>query len=262
VDDVHVLVPPNEKELLAAVLDEAGLAVQARKLSGQDDNRQIHVAVLLLTLLTRDPHLYAHSYRVRLLTHHLVHVLQLPQDEATSIELAALVHDIGKLAIPAAVLQKTSRLTQEEFAHVKQHPAYGALILEQMGMLSQVRRIVYHHHEHWDSSGYPAGLQGETIPLGARIVAIADAFEVMTSHRPYQAPRTRTQALEELRTCAGIQFDPVLVDRFCTSLEADLPSMSPFVPGRCAETNEDEVLAVFARKRDETSGALRKESAM
>jgi putative nucleotidyltransferase with HDIG domain len=262
VDDVHVLVPPNEKELLAAVLDEAGLALQARKRSGQDDRRQIRVAVLPLALLKRDPYLYTHCCRVRLLTHHLVHVLQFPQDEAISIELAALVHDIGKLAIPAVVLQKASRLTQEEFAHVKQHPAYGAVMLEQMGMLSQVRRIVYHHHEHWDGSGYPAGLQGETIPLGARIVAIADAFEVMTSQRPYQAPRTPTQALEELRTCAGIQFDPVLVERFCTSLEADLPGMSPFVPGRCAGTNEDEVLAVVARKCDENSGAVRKESAM
>ena len=247
-DDVHVLVPPNEKELLAAVLDEAGLPIQARRLSGQDDHRQIHVAVLLLALLRRDPHLYTHSHRVRLLTHHFVHVLQLPQEEATSIELAALLHDIGKLAIPAVVLQKTSPLTQEEFAHVKQHPAYGAWILEQMGMLKQVTCLVYHHHEHWDGSGYPRGLQGEAIPLGVRIVAIADAFEVMISCRPYQASRTPTQALEELRTCAGTQFDPVLVDRFCTSLEADLSGTSPFETGRCAGTNDDRVLAVVARK--------------
>jgi HD-GYP domain-containing protein (c-di-GMP phosphodiesterase class II) len=157
------------------------------------------------------------------------------------------------------VLQKASQLTHEEFAHIKQHPAYGVLMLEQMGMLNQVKCIVYHHHEHWDGSGYPRGLQGEAIPIGACIVAIADAFEVMISCRLYQAPRTPTRALEELRRCAGTQFDPVLVERFCTSLEADLSGTSPFVPGRYVGTNEDKVLAVVARKRDETSGTLRKE---
>ncbi len=82
-------------------------------------------------------------------------------------------------------------------------------------------------------------------------MAVADAFEVMTSHWPYQAPRTLTQALEKLRRCGGTQFDPVLVERFCASLEADRPGLSPFVPGRCAGTDEEEVVAVFARKRDD-----------
>jgi len=248
---VHALVPLNEQELLAFVLGGAALPVQASRLSEQDRARRLHPAVLLLALVADDPHLSIHSRRVRLLTHHLVRALHLAPDEAMPVELAALVHDIGKLAIPAEVLQKASCLTHEEFAHIKQHPAYGAVILRQMGMPSQVRRIVYHHHERWDGSGYPAGLRGETIPLGARIVTVADAFEAMTSHWPYQAPCTLTQALEELRRCAGTQFDPVLVEHFCASLDAGLPGLSPFVPGRCAGTDEDEVLAVFARKRDD-----------
>ena len=143
--------------------------------------------------------------------------------------------------------------------HIKRHPAYGAELLRQMRMPSQVTHVVSHHHEHWDGGGYPAGLQGEAIPLGARIVAIADAFEVMTSHRPYQAPRPPIQALEELRRCAGIQFDPVLVDRFCSSLETDLPGSPPVETGRGAGTNGAGVLAIVTRKDDAASSILRTE---
>jgi putative nucleotidyltransferase with HDIG domain len=208
----RTLVLPGEQELLAAVLDRA-----AWPLFPGGNVRHKYRVILLLMLVAYNPYLYIHSHRVRLLTHHLTCVLHLSQDQATAIELAALAHDIGKLVIPTSMLQKASRLTPEECMHIKRHPAYGAEILRQMGMLSQVTHVVYHHHEHWDGWGYPVGLQGEAIPLGARIVAIADAFEVMTSYRPYQAPRPYTQALEELRRCAGTQFDPVLVDRFCSS---------------------------------------------
>lgn len=143
--------------------------------------------------------------------------------------------------------------------HIKRHPAYGAVILRQMGMPSQVTHIVSHHHEHWDGGGYPAGLQREAIPLGARIVAIANAFEVMTSHRPYQAPRPPIQALEELRRCAGTQFDPVLVDRFCSIMGADLSGSSPVEIGRDAGTNGAGVLTVGTRKDDPASSTVRKE---
>jgi putative nucleotidyltransferase with HDIG domain len=179
-----------------------------------------------------NPSLYVHSHRVRLLTHHQAYVLHLSQSQANAIELAALLHDIGKLAIPNSTLQKASHLTHEELMRIRRHPAYGAVILKQMGMLSQVTHVVYHHHEHWNGGGYPAGIQGEEIPLGARIIAIADAFEVMTSHRPYQAPRPPIQAVEELRRCAGTQFDPILVDRFCSSLESDLSCFSSFKIGK------------------------------
>lgn len=169
---------------------------------------------------------------------------------------AALLHDIGKLAIPTSMLQKASRLTQEECMHIKRHPAYGAVILGQMGMPSQVAHVVSHHHEHWDGRGYPAGLQGEAIPLGARIIAIADAFEAMTSLRPYQAPRPSIQALEELRRCAGTQFDPVLVDRFYSSLEAGLSGSSSIEAGRDAGTNGAGKLTVVTRKDDAASSTL------
>jgi putative nucleotidyltransferase with HDIG domain len=247
-DGVHTLVPFGEQELLDFGIGQAALSMQESRLPELDGTRQLHLNDMLPALVTKDPHLYTHSCHVQLLTHRLAQVLHLSPYEATLIELAALIHDIGKLVIPAAVLQKASRLTHEEFTHIKQHPVCGAVILTQMGIPYQVRCIVYHHHEHWDGGGYPAGLQGEAIPLGARLVAIADAFEVMTSHRPYQAPRTSTQALEELRRCAGSQFDPILVDRFCTSLETGFFGTSPFETGKGTGVNDDGMLAVVTRK--------------
>jgi cyclic di-GMP phosphodiesterase len=180
---------------------------------------------LLLALQAKDQQLYIHSQRVQQLTRYLTQLLHLVEEASMAFDLAALLHDIGKLVIRNKVLRKPSCLTQEEFEHIKQHPVYGALILCQVRMARDIVLPVYHHHEHWDGSGYPSGLRGRAIPLGARIVALADAFEAMTSARAYQALHSPFQALEELRRCAGTQFDPLLVDLFCTHLEAGLPNI-------------------------------------
>ncbi len=240
---LHSLVPPDGV-LLQFVLEGAALPEEARRRFEQYETCQRPLAMLLLELKAKDPQLYAHSQRVLRFTSRLTRVLHLQQAEATTIELAALFHDVGKLAIHTELLYKASALTHSEFELIRRHPAYGASILEKMGMPNRVTHVVYHHHEHWYGSSYPHGLQGEAIPLGARIVAIADAWDVMTSHRPYQAPRTPMQALKELRKCAGTQFDPALVERFCTSLEANLSGASPFEMGRRAATNDDRVPAV------------------
>jgi putative nucleotidyltransferase with HDIG domain len=179
------------------------------------------LSTLILTLKVKDPQLYGHSYRVQQLIHHLAQTLHLPQEEAIMMELAGLFHDIGKLSIHNDLLQKASCLTMQEFEDIKQHPARGAQIISQVKMLKRAVPMVRHHHERWDGHGYPAGLRTEAIPSGARMIAIADAFDVMTSHRPYITTHTPAQALEELRRCAGTQFDPILVDRFCFCLEAD-----------------------------------------
>ena len=232
---------PGEQELLSAVLDRA-----AWPLFPEGNVSQKYLAILLLTMVAKNPSLYLHTHRVRLLTRRLTCGLHLSTGQSTTIELAALLHDVGEMAVSTATLQKVSRLAHWELMRIRRHPVYGAVILKQMGMLSQVTHVVYHHHEHWDDGGYPAGLQGEAIPLGARILAIADAFEVMTSHRPYQTPRPPIQALEELRRCAGTQFDPVLVDRFCCSLEVDHLYSFPIEIGEYAGT-------VVARKDDAAS---------
>ncbi len=179
------------------------------------------LSTLTVTLKVKDPQLYEHSCRVQQLIYCLAQALRLPQEDAVMIELAGLFHDIGKISIDNDLLQKASCLTWQEFEYIKQHAARGAQIISQVKMLKRVVPTVRHHHERWDGQGYPAGLRGEAIPFGARMIAIADAFEVMTSHRSYITTRTLAQALEELRRCAGTQFDPILVDRFCSCLEAD-----------------------------------------
>jgi len=178
------------------------------------------LATLILTVKRKDVQLYIHSRRVQHFTHLFTRALNLPHEQAQMIELAALFHDIGKIALPDALLQKATYLTLEEYEIVKKHPVYSALILRKLGMPVDVVEAVYHHHEHWNGCGYPDGISGEDIPLGARLIALADAFEAMTAHRTYQAQRTLMQALEELCRCAGSQFDPALVARFCTKLQA------------------------------------------
>ncbi len=177
-------------------------------------------AYLLRALREYDGQLYHHSLSVYLLTTPLLQALRLPAHESMLIELAALFHDIGKLALPRQLLHKATALTSEEFAHIRTHCLKGALLLSRLHAPQALVRAVYHHHERWDGHGYPAGLAGEAIPLGARLIAISDAFAVMTSGRSYQAPRTAFEALAELHRHAGSQFDPALVELFSLILTA------------------------------------------
>lgn len=174
---------------------------------------------------TKDAQLYRHSLRVQSLAlSFATSVLHLPEAEALTIGLAAFFHDIGKMNISEKILLKASGLTRREFEIIKGHPGYGANMLSQFKLLKNILPSVYHHHERLDGGGYPDGIRGAAIPLGARIIAIADAYEVMTSHRNYQESRTPLQAFEELHNHAGTQFDAELVELFCTSLELPLLS--------------------------------------
>jgi two-component system, cell cycle response regulator len=138
---------------------------------------------------------------------------------------AAELHDLGKMAIPDEILQKPGPLDQEEWAFVRRHPLVGERILSVAPALLPVARIVRGTHEHWDGSGYPDGVAGEQIPLGARIIAVCEAFAAMTSPRPYRPARSVDAALEELRACAGSQFDPAVVAAFCQlELGSDQPA--------------------------------------
>ena len=170
----------------------------------------------------KDRQLYRHSLRVHSLASSLTSVLDLPEKDALTIGLVAVLHEIGKMSINNTILHKPSRLTRQEFDIVKGHAAFGAKMLSQFKILKNVVPSVYYHHERWDGRGYPDGIRGDAIPLGARVVAIVDAFDAMTSDRNYQRRRTPSEALEELRRCAGTQFDAQLVSLFCNSLEITL----------------------------------------
>jgi diguanylate cyclase (GGDEF)-like protein len=146
--------------------------------------------------------------------------LGLPPEEIERVRIASLLHDLGKLAVPAEILDKPSSLSDPEWQAVGEHPRIGQVILEEASVLRDAIPVVLHHHERFNGTGYPHGLRGNEIPLGARIVAIADAYHAMVHERPYKTRRTHAEALEELRRNAKTQFDPHVVDVFC-ALYAD-----------------------------------------
>jgi len=149
--------------------------------------------------------------------------LGLPEGEIERIRVASLLHDLGKLAIPEEILTKPGELNDPEWRIVSEHPKIGQVILEQAGALRDAATIVLHHHEWYDGRGYPHGLAGEEIPVGARIVAIADAYEAMVAGRPYRDAITHEAAIQELRRHGGMQFDPHLVEAFAELFAERMP---------------------------------------
>ena len=133
----------------------------------------------------------------------------------------ALLHDIGKLGVPDAVINKAGPLTDEEFAFVRKHPGIGAKILEPLETFADVLGLVLHHHESFDGSGYPEGLRGYNIPLDARMLALADTYDALTSDRPYRKGKTQQQALEIILSESGTQFDPILCESFVKMIEGN-----------------------------------------
>ncbi|MGH2488814.1 MAG: HD-GYP domain-containing protein [Candidatus Limnocylindria bacterium] len=152
--------------------------------------------------------------RVQLLAEELARATGLDPERAADIGWSAMLHDVGKLHVPDRILLKPGPLTADEWAIMRRHPVWGAEILAQGEGFEVARRIARWHHENVDGSGYPDGLRGDRIPLEARIVRIADAFDAMTHQRPYQAARSVEWALEELDRCKDSQFDPDLVALF------------------------------------------------
>ena len=147
----------------------------------------------------------------------------LPREDIERIRIASLLHDLGKIAIPDEILDKPSRLSDSEWQTIGEHPRIGQVILEQASSLREAIPVVLHHHERFNGGGYPHGLRGAEIPLGARIVAVADAYHAMVHDRPYSSALDHDQALEELRNHAGTQFDPRVVEVFCAIYSAAVP---------------------------------------
>jgi ribonuclease P protein subunit RPR2 len=159
----------------------------------------------------RDAYTGKHAERVAAYGMELAAVAGLSVADSPQIEFGFLLHDVGKVAVPDAILFKSSSLTEEEYALVRRHPIIGSEILRDVDFLGEGKLVVRHHHERWDGSGYPDGLSGETIPLAARIVAVADTYSAMTTRRPYRDALPHEVAVAELHANAGTQFDPQVV---------------------------------------------------
>jgi response regulator RpfG family c-di-GMP phosphodiesterase len=169
---------------------------------------------LTAALETRDLETHGHSERVVNFSLRLGQELGLDAEQMRSLEFGSLLHDIGKIGVPDAILRKPAKLTEEEWVRMREHPLHGQKILRGIEFLEGAARVVAQHHERWDGSGYPLGLRGAQIDLNARIFAVADAFDAITSDRVYRAGRSYDEALAELEAHAGRQFDPRIVDAF------------------------------------------------
>jgi len=161
-----------------------------------------------------DPYTAGHSARVTELALEIATEMGLGDGQFETLRIAGLLHDVGKVGIPGSVLNKPAKLTQAEWLMIQAHPVVSAEMSEQVTAFREAVPVIRHHHERWDGSGYPDGLKGEDIPLMARILAVADGFEAMTSERPYRSARTDEEALAELQKGAGTQWDPGVVKVF------------------------------------------------
>jgi len=178
---------------------------------------------------TRERAVYGHSWRVAAYSRDIAVALGLSMAAADQVSQAGLLHDVGKVGVPDAVLNKPGPLDPAERTLMMGHAAAGARIVGHAGPLASLEPLIRHHHEWWSGDGYPDGLAGQAIPLGARIVAVADAFDTMTTDRPYRGRRGQGDALAELRRCAGRQFDPAAVAALAGVLVevADTPTTAP-----------------------------------
>jgi putative nucleotidyltransferase with HDIG domain len=177
------------------------------------------ITCLAYAIEAKDPFTQRHSKEVSRLAAQIAMQAGLSEAEIEDIKLAGIVHDVGKIHVPEDVLKKPTLLTAQEYEIVKNHAAWGAKILEPL-KVTAIERIVRHHHEAFDGQGYPDCLRGDQIPLGARIMTVADAFQAMVSTRAYRKGRTVEEALAELQRCRGTQFDPLVVDAFLRSIQS------------------------------------------
>ncbi|HEY4668723.1 MAG TPA: HD-GYP domain-containing protein [Tepidiformaceae bacterium] len=170
---------------------------------------------LVAALDMRDQETRGHSSRVATHSLEMARLLGIKdEDELGMVYRGALMHDVGKIGVPDAILLKPASLTEDEWKYMRKHPAMGYRILAQVPYLRPAARIVLAHHERWDGDGYPRRLKGEDIPLGARIFAVSDSYDAIVSNRPYREGRTPDEALAEILRCAGTQFDPKVVEAF------------------------------------------------
>jgi putative nucleotidyltransferase with HDIG domain len=205
----------DDLALLGSLARQGAIAIENAQAAEVSQNFFTHASEMLVSLLdAQDVHYEGHSRAVAALADMVTRRLGLSEAERRSIHFAALLHDVGKLRLHSGMLASRGPLTSEEIGLMQQHPTLGVEMLRPISKWSVLAPVIHSHHERWDGKGYPRGLKGAEIPLGGRVVAIAEAFEAMTRPLPHRRARTTEEALAEVTACAGTQFDPVIAPLF------------------------------------------------
>lgn len=228
--DAYILKPLNLDEVKLVIkrnLEKQRMILENRKLhedlkDAYEKLRSSYLATLktLARILElKDPYLKEHSTQVTKYAVEIARQMGFSEKDLELIENTGFLHDLGKIGVNALTLQKKGKLTEEEMAAIKEHPAVGEGFIDSLLFFNVERTSIRHHHERYDGKGYPDGLAGEEIPIFARILAVADAYDAMTSSRPYRKTLSQQKAIIELKNNAGKQFDPKVVDAFLKVLE-------------------------------------------
>jgi len=219
----------EDLEFLLSFATQAAVSIENARL--YQELRELYLStikILITALEAKDAYTQGHSKRVAEYALGIAKVMRLSYEECEKLEFSALLHDIGKIGIKDKVLNKKENLTQEEYDIIKQHPLTGAKIMTPLALLADKVSAVKYHHERWDGKGYPEGLKGEDIPLLARIIAVADTFDAMTTNRPYRAAMSLKKAAKEIFEKRGSQFDPLVVKAFMKYLKIRLMEKKSF----------------------------------
>lgn len=218
----------NPKEDIKEVFSKAEDYMYRRKITESQSMRNQTIKIIMQTLNGCNSREQIHSERVSEISRKIGEAMNIDDEVLKKLEIAGLMHDIGKIAIDRSILNKPGKLSEEEYEEIKRHPEIGYHILKSVDVYTSLAEYVLSHHERWDGDGYPRGLLGKEIHLVARIIAVADSYEAMTANRPYQKTKSKKEALLEIKRCSGTQFDPQIVEVFlrimnieCECLEAN-----------------------------------------
>jgi putative nucleotidyltransferase with HDIG domain len=210
-----------DKKILAVFGSQAAIAIDNARLFEKTRSNYLNTMRFFASIIdAKESYTTNHSNRVMKHVLHLAEQLGLTARQKDILRYASLLHDIGKISIDASILAKPGPLTDEEWKQIVKHPVIGSKIIKKIGFLDDLIPVILYHHERYGGGGYPVGaMKGEQIPMEARILAIADAYEAMTSDRPYRKALSEKDAIAELKKCSGTQFDPKLVDMFLSVLK-------------------------------------------
>lgn len=205
----------TEIKLISSIASECAISIKKALLFDEINNMLFGtVEAFSFAIDAKDPYTYGHSRRVSEIAVTIAKNMGLPLDTVNLIKLAALFHDIGKIGTPEDILRKVEKLNTDEMIKIKEHPVVGARMIEHIQRLKEIAHWIRHHHERYDGSGYPAGRVGNEIPLPSRIISMADAFDAITSDRPYRKSFTKEEAIRIVKESIGGQFDPSLLEYF------------------------------------------------